>query len=72
MKLMKTLSCRCACVVFGCGLFLLAGRDARATISVQSTSSFENVTIDPSSGIFEYIGALQSSAFAQAGANSPI
>ena len=70
MKLMKTLSCHCASVVFGCSLFLLAGQVVRATISVDSTSSFGSVTIDPSSGSVLYSGALQSSAYAQAGANT--
>jgi RHS repeat-associated protein len=70
MKLEKTLSCRRAAVVFGLSLFLLAGPLARATISVESTNSFGSVSIDPSSGTVEYIPALQSSAYAQAGANA--
>ena len=67
---MKTLSCRCLSVVVGLGLFLLAGPVARATITVDSTSLFGTVTIDPSSGSVSYIGGLLSSAFSQAGANA--
>jgi RHS repeat-associated protein len=67
---MKTLSCRFASVVIGFSLFLAAGQPARASIVVQSSSSFANVTIDPSSGSVSYLTALTSSAFAQAGANT--
>jgi hypothetical protein len=67
---MKTLSCHCASVALVLSLFLSAGQLARATISVDATSSFGSVTIDPSSGAsVTYPTALQSSAFAQAGAN---
>ncbi|MGP8199108.1 MAG: RHS repeat-associated core domain-containing protein [Limisphaerales bacterium] len=67
---MKTLSCRCAAVVVGCSLLLAAGQVAHAEISVDSTSSFSDVTIDPMSGTIQYMGVVQSSAYAQAGGNS--
>jgi RHS repeat-associated protein len=67
---MKTLLCHLASVVFGFSLLLLAGPFARATIFVEATSSFSGVTIDPTSGSVEYLAALQSSAYAQAGANA--
>ncbi len=68
---MKTLAHRFASVVFGFSLFLSTGQWARATISVQSTNSFGDVTIVAASGSVEYMSpGLQSAAFAQAGANS--
>jgi len=67
---MKTLLYRFAAVVFGFSLFLLAGPFARATIFVGATNSFSGVTIAPASGSVEYLTALQSSAYAQAGANA--
>jgi|GEM_PF-1592447 len=67
---MKTLLCRFASVVFGFSLFLLASPFARATIFVGATNSFSGVTIAPGSGSVEYLTAVQSSAYAQAGANA--
>jgi RHS repeat-associated protein len=64
------LSCRCAPVLIGCGLLLAAGQLARATISVSDTSAFDDLTITPSLGSVEFIGAAGSSAYGQAGANS--
>jgi RHS repeat-associated protein len=67
---MKTLSCRWTTLLLGLAIFLSGRERGYATITVDSTSSFEDVMIDPLSGSVEYLGALQSSAFAQAGANS--
>jgi RHS repeat-associated protein len=67
---MKTQSCRFASLVIGFSLFFAAGQFARATITVESTNSFGSIAIDPSSGSVDYTAALQSSAFAQAGANA--
>jgi RHS repeat-associated protein len=67
---MNTLSCRCGTVVFGFWLFFSAGQVARANVEVVSTSSFESISIDPTTGTVNYIGTLQSSAFSQAGANA--
>jgi RHS repeat-associated protein len=56
--------------VVGLGLLLSASQEARANVSVAATTSFDDVSIDPSSGTVSYISALQISAFAQAGANA--
>ena len=69
MKLIKTHSPRRATLAFGCGLFLLTGWVARAAITIESTSSFQDLSISASSGSFESLGAA-SSAYSQAGANA--
>lgn len=66
---MKTLPRPCAAFVLGFGLLLSASPCAHAEITVDSTSSFGNVTIDPSAGNVSYIGLVGSSAYAQAGGN---
>jgi len=67
---MKTLLCRLASVVLGLSLFVWSGQWARATISVDATSSFNSVTINPTSGTIDYLIPMQSSAYAQAGGNA--
>jgi YD repeat-containing protein len=56
--------------VVGLALFLSAAHLARANVSVAVTTSFGNIGIDPASGSVEFTSALQTSAFAQAGANT--
>jgi len=67
---MRTLSCRCASFVVGLSLFLAAAPIARATISVESSSSFGNVSLAPTSGSIEYLSSVMSSVFSQAGGNA--
>jgi RHS repeat-associated protein len=67
---MKTLRSYCLASVVGLSLFFSASQSARANISVSVTDSFGNVTIDPASGSIDFTTALQTSAFAQAGANA--
>jgi RHS repeat-associated protein len=70
MKLIKTLSCRRTCLVVGFSLFLSASQFARATISVEASNSFNNITIAPSAGVIDYTSTVTMSAYGQAGAQS--
>ena len=66
---MKTFSCR-TWLMLAAALSLGAAPLARATITVNSTSTFSNISIDPSSGSLMYLSAFESSAYAQSGPNS--
>jgi RHS repeat-associated protein len=63
---------RLALAVMAAGLYLAVMPSARATITVDSSSSFTNITINPSSGTLYYLSAFSSSAYAQAGGNTQL
>jgi len=66
---MKTLPRRLAFAILGFSLLGSACPPARASISVESTSSFQDISITASAGTVVYIG-VAGSAYSQAGASS--
>lgn len=72
---MRKFPYRVAAVVFGLSFFLSAGQVARATISVNASDSFSDLSIDPASGTVSFsaypgYSGTQTSAYGQAGGNT--
>lgn len=63
------LSASCAAVV-GLGLFFASASSAWATIDVQSSASFSDLTISAAAGTVNFTSPIQTTAYGQAGGNT--